>query len=51
VDACITNKAEPAVPALDDIIEIFKRLRLSFSLGDSLRPGASTMLSDAAQVC
>ena len=43
------HKQNPLFTHYDDIIEIFKRYDVSFSLGDSLRPGCQHDASDAAQ--
>jgi len=47
VDAITINKIH--TPS-NDIIEIFKKYDVSFSLGDSLRPGCTHDASDAAQL-
>ena len=44
------HKQNPLFSHYDDIIEIFKRYDVSFSLGDSLRPGCQHDASDAAQL-
>ena len=43
------HKQNPLFTHYDDITEIFKRYDVSFSLGDSLRPGCQHDASDAAQ--
>jgi len=42
------HKQNPTL--FNDIIEIFKKYDVSFSLGDSLRPGCAHDASDAAQL-
>ena len=44
------HKQNPLYTHFDDIIEIFKRYDVSFSLGDSLRPGCQHDASDEAQL-
>jgi phosphomethylpyrimidine synthase len=44
------HKQNPLYTHFDDIIEIFKKYDVSFSLGDSLRPGCTHDASDAAQL-
>ncbi len=44
------HKQNPLYTHYNDIIEIFKRYDVSFSLGDSLRPGCQHDASDAAQL-
>ncbi|MFN3361269.1 MAG: phosphomethylpyrimidine synthase ThiC [Pseudanabaenaceae cyanobacterium] len=44
------HKQNPLYTHFDDIIEIFKKYDVSFSLGDSLRPGCLHDASDAAQL-
>ena len=44
------HKQNPLYIHFDDIIEIFKRYDVSFSLGDSLRPGCLHDATDAAQL-
>jgi phosphomethylpyrimidine synthase len=44
------HKQNPLYTHFDEIIEIFKRYDVSFSLGDSLRPGCTHDASDAAQL-
>jgi len=44
------HKQNPLYTHFDDIIEIFKKYDVSFSLGDSLRPGCQHDASDAAQL-
>jgi len=44
------HKQNPLYTHFDDIIEIFKKHDVSFSLGDSLRPGCQHDASDAAQL-
>ncbi|MBF2089536.1 MAG: phosphomethylpyrimidine synthase [Synechococcales cyanobacterium K44_A2020_017] len=44
------HRQNPLYSHFDDIIEIFKRYDVSFSLGDSLRPGCLHDASDAAQL-
>lgn len=44
------HKQNPLYSRFDDIIEIFKRYDVSFSLGDSLRPGCLHDASDEAQL-
>ncbi|MEM7771211.1 MAG: phosphomethylpyrimidine synthase [Cyanobacteria bacterium P01_E01_bin.6] len=44
------HKQNPLYTHFDDIIEIFKRYDVSFSLGDSLRPGCLHDASDDAQL-
>ncbi len=44
------HRQNPLYSRFDDIIEIFKRYDVSFSLGDSLRPGCLHDASDAAQL-
>jgi phosphomethylpyrimidine synthase len=43
------HKQNPLYTHFDDIIEIFKKYDVSFSLGDSLRPGCQHDASDPAQ--
>ncbi len=43
------HKQNPLYTHFDDIIEIFKKYDVSFSLGDSLRPGSQHDASDTAQ--
>ena len=43
------HKQNPLYTHYNDIIEIFKRYDVSFSLGDSLRPGCQHDASDEAQ--
>ncbi|AGY57487.1 phosphomethylpyrimidine synthase ThiC [Gloeobacter kilaueensis] len=43
------HKQNPLYTHFDDICEIFKKYDVSFSLGDSLRPGCQHDASDAAQ--
>ncbi len=43
------HQQNPLYTHFDDIIEIFKKYDVSFSLGDSLRPGCLHDASDAAQ--
>ncbi len=46
----VENRAEnPLYECFDDICKIFRRYDVSFSLGDSLRPGSLHDASDAAQ--
>ncbi|MEM9769101.1 MAG: phosphomethylpyrimidine synthase [Cyanobacteria bacterium P01_D01_bin.71] len=44
------HKQNPLYTHFDDIIEIFKKYDVSFSLGDSLRPGCLHDATDAAQL-
>ncbi|MBD2258499.1 phosphomethylpyrimidine synthase [Pseudanabaena sp. FACHB-2040] len=44
------HKQNPLYTHFEDIIEIFKRYDVSFSLGDSLRPGCLHDATDAAQL-
>ncbi len=44
------HKQNPLYTHFDDIIAIFKKYDVSFSLGDSLRPGCLHDASDAAQL-
>jgi phosphomethylpyrimidine synthase len=44
------HKQNPLYTHYDDIIEIFKKCDVSFSLGDSLRPGCTHDASDEAQL-
>jgi len=44
------HKQNPLYTHFDDIIEIFKKYDVSFSLGDSLRPGCTHDSSDEAQL-
>ncbi|HZG38939.1 MAG TPA: phosphomethylpyrimidine synthase ThiC, partial [Nodosilinea sp.] len=44
------HKQNPLYTHFNDIIEIFKRYDVSFSLGDSLRPGCLHDATDAAQM-
>lgn len=44
------RKQNPLYTRFQDIIEIFKKYDVSFSLGDSLRPGCTHDASDAAQL-
>ncbi len=44
------HKQNPLYTHFRDIIEIFKKYDVSFSLGDSLRPGCQHDASDAAQL-
>jgi phosphomethylpyrimidine synthase len=44
------KRQNPLYTRYDDIIDIFKRYDVSFSLGDSLRPGCTHDASDAAQL-
>jgi phosphomethylpyrimidine synthase len=44
------HKQNPLYTHFDDIIEIFRKYDVSFSLGDSLRPGCLHDASDAAQL-
>ena len=44
------HKQNPLYTHFNDIIEIFKRYDVSFSLGDSLRPGCLHDATDAAQL-
>ncbi|ABG51675.1 thiamine biosynthesis protein ThiC [Trichodesmium erythraeum IMS101] len=44
------HKQNPLYTHFDDIIEIFKKYDVSFSLGDSLRPGCTHDASDEAQL-
>jgi phosphomethylpyrimidine synthase len=44
------HKQNPLYTHFDDIIEIFKKCDVSFSLGDSLRPGCTHDASDEAQL-
>lgn len=44
------HKQNPLYTHFDDIIEIFKKHDVSFSLGDSLRPGCTHDASDEAQL-
>ncbi|AFY73150.1 thiamine biosynthesis protein ThiC [Synechococcus sp. PCC 7502] len=44
------HKQNPLYTHFNDIIEIFKKYDVSFSLGDSLRPGCQHDASDAAQL-
>ena len=44
------HKQNPLYTHYNDIIEIFKRYDVTFSLGDSLRPGCQHDASDAAQL-
>lgn len=44
------HKQNPLYTHFDDIIEIFKKYDVSFSLGDSLRPGCLHDASDEAQL-
>jgi phosphomethylpyrimidine synthase len=44
------KRQNPLYTRYADIIEIFKKYDVSFSLGDSLRPGCSHDASDAAQL-
>jgi phosphomethylpyrimidine synthase len=44
------HKQNPLYTHFDEIIEIFRRYDVSFSLGDSLRPGCTHDASDAAQL-
>jgi phosphomethylpyrimidine synthase len=44
------HRQNPLYTHFQDIIEIFKRYDVSFSLGDSLRPGCLHDASDAAQL-
>lgn len=44
------HKQNPLYTHFDDIIEIFKKYDVSFSLGDSLRPGCTHDASDDAQL-
>lgn len=44
------HKQNPLYTHFDDIIAIFKRYDVSFSLGDSLRPGCLHDATDAAQL-
>ena len=44
------HKQNPLYTHFQDIIEIFKRYDVCFSLGDSLRPGCQHDASDAAQL-
>ncbi len=44
------HKQNPLFTHFNDIIEIFKKYDVSFSLGDSLRPGCQHDASDAAQL-
>jgi len=44
------HKQNPLYTHFGDIIEIFKKYDVSFSLGDSLRPGCTHDASDAAQL-
>jgi phosphomethylpyrimidine synthase len=44
------HKQNPLYTHFNDIIEIFKKYDVSFSLGDSLRPGCLHDASDAAQL-
>ena len=44
------HQQNPLYTHFDDIIEIFKRYDVSFSLGDSLRPGCIHDASDEAQL-
>jgi phosphomethylpyrimidine synthase len=44
------HKQNPLYTHFDEIIEIFKKYDVSFSLGDSLRPGCTHDASDEAQL-
>ena len=44
------HQQNPLYTHFDDIIEIFKKYDVSFSLGDSLRPGCTHDASDQAQL-
>ncbi|MBE9103169.1 phosphomethylpyrimidine synthase ThiC [Vacuolonema iberomarrocanum] len=44
------HKQNPLYTHFQDIIEIFKKYDVAFSLGDSLRPGCTHDASDAAQL-
>jgi phosphomethylpyrimidine synthase len=44
------HQQNPLYTHFQDIVEIFKRYDVSFSLGDSLRPGCQHDASDAAQL-
>jgi phosphomethylpyrimidine synthase len=44
------HKQNPLYTHFEDIIEIFKKYDVSFSLGDSLRPGCTHDASDEAQL-
>jgi phosphomethylpyrimidine synthase len=44
------HRQNPLYTHFNDIIQIFKRYDVSFSLGDSLRPGCQHDASDAAQL-
>jgi phosphomethylpyrimidine synthase len=44
------HKQNPLYTHFDDIIQIFKKYDVSFSLGDALRPGCLHDASDAAQM-
>jgi phosphomethylpyrimidine synthase len=44
------HRQNPLYTSFADIIEIFKKYDVSFSLGDSLRPGCTHDASDAAQL-
>mgnify|MGYP005843087717 CR=1 FL=1 len=44
------HKQNPLYTHFDEIIQIFKKYDVSFSLGDSLRPGCTHDASDAAQL-
>lgn len=44
------HQQNPLYTHFNDIIEIFKKYDVSFSLGDSLRPGCAHDASDAAQL-
>jgi phosphomethylpyrimidine synthase len=44
------HQQNPLYTHFDDIIEIFKKYDVSFSLGDSLRPGCLHDATDAAQL-
>jgi len=44
------HKQNPLYTHFDDIIEIFKKYDVSFSLGDSLRPGCTHDATDEAQL-
>jgi phosphomethylpyrimidine synthase len=44
------HQQNPLYTHFDDIIDIFKRYDVSFSLGDSLRPGCTHDASDEAQL-
>ncbi|MBE9080176.1 phosphomethylpyrimidine synthase [Romeria aff. gracilis LEGE 07310] len=44
------HRQNPLFTHFDDIVEIFKRYDVSFSLGDSLRPGCTHDASDRAQL-